>query len=127
MMSAPSDAPKAWVAALPFSSGGSVLGRLSKVGGTLSLNEGAVTFTPLWRLGRTRRIALRDIAGVTPLGDRPPRLRIELVRGEPVVFMVLPRRSATVQSRDVSARDDAVASIEAAREADRAGARQPIG
>jgi hypothetical protein len=114
-MSSHSGAPKEWVAALPFSSGTSLAGRLSKLGGTLSLIDDEVVFTPLWGLGRTRRIPLREIDGVTASGDRPPRLRIRLTRGKPVVLLVLPKRSASIRSDDASARDNAVATIEAAR------------
>ena len=79
------------------------------------MTDDEVVFTPLWHLGRTRRIALREIEAATAFGDRPPRLRIRLTSGKPVVLLVVPKRSASIRSDDASARDDAVATIEAAR------------
>ncbi|MEH0938881.1 hypothetical protein [Micromonospora psammae] len=103
----------AWVASLPFSSGTSLAGRLSMLGGTLALTDEDVTFTPLAGLGRVRRIALTDIESVTAYADRPARLRIATKRNRAVVLMVAPTRKTAVWSQDTSARDDAIAAINA--------------
>ncbi len=102
-----------WAAGLPFSTGTSLAGRLCLVGGTLTLTAGEVTFRPLGGLGRVRRFALADIESVTAYATKPPRLRIAPRGGKPVVFMVLPDRSTSVWSTDTSARDDALAAINA--------------
>jgi hypothetical protein len=114
-MSSQSGVRNEWAAGVPFGSGNSLTGRLSKLGGTLSLADDQVIFKPLWHLGRTRRIAMREIDAVSAFGDKPRRLRIQLTSGKRLVFFALPRRMASIRSDDVSARDKAVASIEAAR------------
>src|SRR3954451_12656886 len=58
-----------WVAAVPFSSGSALFGRLRLVGGTLVLSEHTVMFEPLARLGRRKAIPLTDIQRVDPDGD----------------------------------------------------------
>lgn len=83
------------------------------LGGTLALTEQDLTFTPLIGLGRIRRFALGDIECVTVHADKPPRLRIALKRGSAVVLMVAPSRTTTVWSQDTSARDEAIAAINA--------------
>jgi hypothetical protein len=102
-----------WVASVPFSSGTSFAGRLALLGGTLALTDEDVTFTPVAGFGRVRRIALVDIESVTAHADTPPRLRITTRTGRRVVFMVVPSRTTTVWSADPSARDEAVARINA--------------
>jgi hypothetical protein len=102
-----------WVASLPFSSGTSLAGRISMLGGTLALTDEEVTFTPLAGLGRIRRFALADIERVTAYANKPPRLRIAPKRGRAVVLMVFPSRTTTVWSQDTSARDEAIATINA--------------
>ncbi|WP_433788536.1 hypothetical protein [Actinoplanes sp. CA-252034] len=100
-----------WVASIPLSSGKSIAGRLSMLGGTLTLSDEAVTFTPLFGLGRTRRFALSDIRGVEADADRPPRLRLTTQQGRSFVLMVLSQRHTSVWSRDTTARDQAIAAI----------------
>lgn len=100
-----------WTASLPYSAGSSFFGRLALVGGTLTLTADSVIFTPLLRLGRTRRVPLRDIDSVVAFADRPPRLKIIHQAGRPLVLMVLPSRLALNFMPNSSARDEAVASI----------------
>jgi hypothetical protein len=90
-----------WVASIPW-------GRISMLGGTLALTDEAVTFTPLGALGRERRFPLNDVEGVSPVADRPPRLRVTTAGGKSLVLMVLPSRGTPVWTRDTSARDQAV-------------------
>ncbi|MEU6270034.1 hypothetical protein [Saccharopolyspora shandongensis] len=98
-------------ASLPFSAGTSLLGRFAVVGGTLTLTAGSVIFTPLFRLGRTRRFSLRDIDSVAAFADRTPRLKITLRTGRPLVLMVLPNLLTPIFTPDSSVRDEAIASI----------------
>ncbi|MGK5518922.1 hypothetical protein ACSNN9_06140 [Micromonospora sp. URMC 107] len=107
-----------WVASVPVSSGTSFAGRLALLGGTLALTDEEVTFTPVAGLGRVRRIALVDIEAVAAHADTPPRLRITTRTGGRVVFMVLSSRTTMVWSSDPSARDEAVARINARLAAD---------
>lgn len=100
-----------WVASIPLSSGGSIAGRFSMLGGTLALTDEAVTFTPLAGLGRVRRFALIDIRNVEAVADRPPRLRLTTIQGRSLVLMVFPHRYTAVWSRDSGARDQAIAAI----------------
>jgi hypothetical protein len=103
-----------WVAGIPFSSGTSFAGRLSKLGGTLLLTNDSVVFKPLARMGRTRTWSLESLEAVSAFAERPPRLRLTSRDAEPLILMVLPRRATPVWSHDASARDDAVAAIAAA-------------
>ena len=107
-------AKSTWAASLPLSSGTSFAGRLSMLGGTLTLADEAITFTPLAGLGRVRRFALADVDSAVAHADRPPRLRLVLRNGKAVVFMVLPGPATAAWSRDTSARDEAIAAINAA-------------
>lgn len=100
-----------WVAALPFSAANSLFGRLSIVGGTLTLTTDLVIFTPLLGLGRTQRFPLREIDKVAAFADNPPRLKIRFRTRRPLVLMVAPTRTTTIFTQDSSARDEAVASI----------------
>jgi hypothetical protein len=100
-----------WMASIPLSSGKSMAGRFSMLGGTLALTDDAVTFTPLAGLGRTRRFALSDIRTLEAAGDRPPRLRLTPVQGRPFVLMVFADRNTAVWSRDSAAPDHAIAAI----------------
>ncbi|GAA3449588.1 hypothetical protein [Dactylosporangium matsuzakiense] len=100
-----------WPASIPFSSGRSIAGRISMLGGTLALTRDEVTFTPLTGLGRTRRFLLDDIRSVKAVDDRPPRLRITAVDGRSLVLMVSWNRYTPVWSRDSAARDRAIAAI----------------
>lgn len=100
-----------WVASIPLSSGMSFAGRISMLGGTLTLTDDEVVFTPLLGLGRTRRFALGDIQQLEALADRPPRLRVTATKGRSLVLMVLPSRNTPVWSHDSSARDEAVAAV----------------
>ena len=102
-----------WPASLPFSSGISLAGRLSMLGGTLALTDSEVTFTPLMGLGRIRRFALADFDNVVAYADKPPRLRIALKQGRVAVLMVLASPTEAVWTSDMSARDEAVAAINA--------------
>ena len=108
------ESPREWVAGLPWSSGSSFVGRLSKVGGTLALTHDAVTFLPLGGLGRNRELLLSQITEVDPFADKPPRLSIAMRDGRKLVFIVVPTRTSSIGSRDTSARDDAVEAIRAA-------------
>jgi hypothetical protein len=103
-----------WVAGIPFSSGGSFAGRLSRLGGTLWLTEDTLVFKPLGGMGRTRTWKLGNLEAVNAFADNPPRLRLISTDAKPVILMVLPRRATPVWSHDGSARDDAVAVIAAA-------------
>src|SRR5687768_6541281 len=103
-----------WVAGLPFSSSRSLAGRLSMVGGTLHLTNDAVTFEPLAGPGRRRTVALNEIEAIDAYADKPPRLRITLRDGKPLVFIVLANRSSSIRSTDTSARDAALEAIRAA-------------
>jgi hypothetical protein len=60
------------VAGLPFSSGTSLAGPLTKVGGTLVLSDDAVTFEPLAHLGRARRFELEEIEQIAAYAEKPP-------------------------------------------------------
>jgi hypothetical protein len=110
----PDSAPREWVAAVPFSSGSSFLGRLSLWGGTLVLADDVLIFKPLGRIGPRQHIWLKHIESVGPDGDKPPRLRVSVVGSEPLVFIALTRRWASMFSTDTSARDVAVEAIRAA-------------
>ncbi len=110
----PSDERREWIAAVPFSSGDSLAGRLSKVGGTLQLSNDAVTFKPLAGLGRRKTIALAEIDDVDAYADKPPRLKITPRNGKPLVLMVVPKRSTSIRSMDTGARDAALEAIRAA-------------
>jgi hypothetical protein len=103
-----------WVAGIPFSSGTSFAGRLSRLGGTLLLTEDTLVFKPLGGMGRTRTWRLINLEAVNAFADNPPRLRLTSTDAKPVILMVLPRRATPVWSHDASARDDAVAVIAAA-------------
>lgn len=98
---------------MPFSEGRSLAGRLSKVGGTLVLTGDAVMFKPVGGLGQARSFPLTDIHEVSAYADRPPRLRVSTRDGRALVLMVLASRAASMWSKDTSARDDAVAKINA--------------
>ncbi|GAA3265358.1 hypothetical protein GCM10020218_001170 [Dactylosporangium vinaceum] len=100
-----------WPASIPFSSGGSIAGRIAMLGGTLALTRDEVTFTPLVGLGRVRRFGLGDLRSVEPAGERPARLRITARDGRTIVLMVSSHRRTPVWSRDNSARDEAIAAI----------------
>jgi hypothetical protein len=100
-----------WPAAVPVSSGASLAGRLSWLGGTLELAQDGVRFTPLRRLGRIRHIPLGNVAGVTEAGDRPARLRITDTSGRSLTLIVPPRRHTPVWSSDTSARDESITAI----------------
>jgi hypothetical protein len=110
-MDAMVSAEREWVASIPLSSGRSIAGRFSMLGGTLALSSENVTFTPLAGFGRIRRFALSDIRSVDTVADRPPRLRVTTMDGRSLVLMVFPRRGTAVGSRDTAARDQAVAAI----------------
>ena len=103
-----------WVAAIPFSSGTSFAGRLSKLGGTLVLTNDSVVFKPLAHIGRTRIRSLQNLEAVSQFAEKPPRLRLTSTDAKPLTLTVLPRRLTPVWSNDASARDDAVAAIAAA-------------
>jgi hypothetical protein len=103
-----------WVAGIPFSSGTSFAGRLSRLGGTLVLTNDSVVFRPLAHLGRTRTLSLGNLEAVSRFAERPPRLRLTSTDAKPLTLMVLSRRATPAWSGDVSARDDAVAAIAAA-------------
>jgi hypothetical protein len=100
-----------WIASVPMSSKRSFWGRMAKLGGTMELTADEVVFTPLLGLGRVRRWRLRDIAGISPDGRRPPRLRMTFSNGKSAAFIVVPRRSSTALTRDGSARDEAIAAV----------------
>jgi hypothetical protein len=103
-----------WVAAIPVSSGNSFAGRLSALGGTLVLTDDSVVFKPLFRLGIVRRRRLADLEAASPFAEKPARLRLTSRKAKPMVLMVLPHRITPMWSEDASARDDAVAAINAA-------------
>lgn len=103
-----------WIAATPWMQKGP-LGRLSMTGGKLRLEPDALVFEPLAGLGRTKRIALDDVADVEPLADKPPRLRIQRRDGKSLTLIVVPKRATSIASTDTTARDDAVAAIANAR------------
>ena len=110
----PSDARQEWIAALPFSSGDSLAGRLSKLGGTLVLSDETLVFKPLGRLGRRKEIRLADIEAVDAFAEKPARLRVSPKNANPMVFAVIPTRGTPAWSDDASARDDAIAAIRSA-------------
>ena len=93
-----------WVASIPW-------WRISMLGGTLTLTDAAVSFTPLASLGRTRRYALEDVKDVSVAADRPPRLRLTMFNDRSLNLIILPARNLPVWTRDASARDQAVAAI----------------
>ena len=103
-----------WIAALPFSPRDSLLGRMSKVGGTLVLTHETLVFEPLMRLGRRLELPLAEIAGVSAFAEKPARVRVTPRHGKPIVFAVIPSRSTPAWSDDPSARDEAVTAIRAA-------------
>ena len=103
-----------WFAGLPWSSRDSLLGRMSKVGGTLVLTDEALAFQPLMKLGSRQELPLSEIAEVDAFAEKPARLQITRKRGKPIVYAVIPSRSTPAWSDDASARDDAVAAIRAA-------------
>ncbi|GAA2601297.1 hypothetical protein GCM10010435_95870 [Winogradskya consettensis] len=88
-------------------------GRLSMLGGILTLTDDEVTLTPWLHLGATQRIALTAIESVETHGDRPARLRITATGRRPLILMVLPDLTTAVWSRDNSARDAAITAITA--------------
>lgn len=87
--------------------------RISMLGGTLTLADESLTFTPLAGLGRTRRFALADVGRVTVVADKPPRLQVTTMSGKSMILMVLPSRNTPVWTPDTSARDQAVTEINA--------------
>ena len=95
-----------WVASIPW-------WRISMLGGTLALTDAAVSFTPLMGLGRTRRYAWQDIKAASVAADRPPRLRLTMTDDRSLTLIVLPARNVPVWTRDTSARDQALAAINA--------------
>jgi len=105
---------KEWASGIPFSSGTSFAGRLSRLGGTLLLTDNSVVFKPLAHMGLTRTRSLENIETVSAFADKPPRLRLTSRNAKPLVLFVLPRRTTSMWSEDTSARDDAVAAIGAA-------------
>jgi hypothetical protein len=102
-----------WPAALPLTSGLSVLGRLSRVGGTLVVTDDMVVFKPLAHLGRTRSFRLSDIEDVTTYASKPPRLRLTPYQRSPLTLAVSSYRMSSIETIDTSARDDAVTLIKA--------------
>jgi len=99
------------VAGLPFSSGLSFAGRLSKQGGNLLLTDEGVGFVELGDTKPLRLIPFDEIEEVSAYANKPPRLRITLRTGKPLVMMVGRSRWMTARSEDTSARDEAVAAI----------------
>lgn len=126
---------RSWVAGVPWSQSDSFRGRLSKYGGNLVLTNKRVLFDPLKVvtpkrgsptgfglefLGGKRAFPLEEIASVERFSTKgPPRLKLTLDEGDEVILGVLKGRTATIWTKDTSARDEAIAMITGAIEAAR--------
>lgn len=117
-----------WVAGVPMSQKDNFRGRLSKYGGKLVLTNRRLLFEPLKVvtpnagggfglefLTAGKAFELGEIANVEPFSTKgPARLKLRLTGGDEVVLGVLKSRTATIWSKDTSARDEAVDAISAA-------------
>jgi hypothetical protein len=117
-----------WVAGVPMSQQDNFRGRLSKYGGKLILTNRRLLFEPLKVVTPTggggfglefltagKAFELGEITGVEPFSSKAPaRLKLTLSGGGEVVLGVLKSRTATIWSKDTSARDEAVGAISAA-------------
>lgn len=102
---------ESWLAAIPLSSGNSIFGGMSKIGGTLALRNEDLRFLPMWNLGRTRRFPLSSIESVLTFGDKPPRLQITTTDRVSLVLIVGPPNIRWTWNADSSARDEAINEI----------------
>jgi hypothetical protein len=96
-----------WGAGLPFRPRHSVLGRLSRLGGKLTLTDTSIDFRPLAGLGVVRSFLLDDIATIEEFGSRPPRVLITMNDGAEFIAAVMTKRTSPAWSGDTSGRDDA--------------------